>query len=177
MGSSSAILPASTSCKVATAVNILFIDPRRNCVSSVLGRGGAAELRPQRRGPGQQWRSPYLPAARVRGDQPRQSRSAGRLPDGGFLHPPDAGVLMKSVLEIPPQGRALPERVSRKGAPTVETPRGASPRRRPRPCSLRRPAGAPWHLGSSSLPRTRPTGRLYSRGPDGIATFETPSEV
>jgi len=60
------------------------------------------------------------------------------------------------------------------GAPTVETPRGASLRRRPRPCSLRRPAGAPWHLGSSSPPRRRPTGRLYSGGPDGIATFETP---
>src|SRR5947199_3959964 len=60
---------------------------------------------------------------------------------------------------------------------TVETPRGASLRRRPRPCSLRRPAGAPWHLGSSSPPRRRPTGRLYSGGPDGIVTFETPSEV
>src|SRR4051794_7809397 len=67
------------------------------------------------------------------------------------------------------------ERASRKGAPNVETPRGASLRRRPRPCSLRRPAGAPWHLGSSSPPRRRPTGRLYSGGPDGIATFETPS--
>src|SRR5436305_2934607 len=63
------------------------------------------------------------------------------------------------------------------GAPTVETPRGASLRRRPRPCSLRRPAGAPWQLGSSSPPRRRPTGRLYSGGPDGIATFETPSQV
>ena len=30
MGSSSASLPASTSCKVATAVNILFIEPMRN---------------------------------------------------------------------------------------------------------------------------------------------------
>src|SRR3954451_13046807 len=41
----------------------------------------------------------------------------------------------------------------------------------PVPCSLRRPAGAPWHLGSSSPPRRRPTGRLYSGGPDGIAHF------
>src|SRR3954453_6405604 len=72
--------------------------------------------------------------------------------------------------------KAACKRVPRKGAPTVETPRGASLRRRPRPCSLRRPAGAPWHLGSSSPPRRRPTGRLYSGGPDGIATFETPSE-
>ena len=30
-------LPASTSCSVAIAVNILFIDPMRNCVSGVFG--------------------------------------------------------------------------------------------------------------------------------------------
>ncbi len=31
------------------------------------------------------------------------------------------------------------------------------------------PAGAPWQLGSSSPPRRRPTGRLYSELPDGFA--------
>ena len=35
--SSSASLPASTSCSVATAVNILFMEPIRNFVSGVLG--------------------------------------------------------------------------------------------------------------------------------------------
>src|SRR3954453_22749276 len=75
--------------------------------------------------------------------------------------------------------KAACKRVPRKGAPTVETPRGASLRRRPRPCSLRRPAGAPWHLGSSSPPRRRPTGRLYSgtvlsRPPLGSAQKQPP---
>jgi hypothetical protein len=36
-GSISLILPVSTSCRTATAVNILFIDPMRKRVSRVLG--------------------------------------------------------------------------------------------------------------------------------------------
>ena len=37
IGASSCSLPAATSCSVATAVNILFIDPMRKRVSIVFG--------------------------------------------------------------------------------------------------------------------------------------------
>ena len=47
MGSSSASLPASTSCRVATAVNILFIEPIRNRVAGVFAVPDLRSARPQ----------------------------------------------------------------------------------------------------------------------------------
>ena len=44
--SSSESLPASTSCITAVAVNILFIEPLRNCVSSVFGVRDSRFARP-----------------------------------------------------------------------------------------------------------------------------------
>ena len=47
MGSSRASLCASTSCRVATAVNILFIEPIRNLVAGVLAVPALRSARPQ----------------------------------------------------------------------------------------------------------------------------------
>src|SRR5436853_6401341 len=75
----------------------------------------------------------------------------------------------------------LPEsaqRVPRKGAPTVETPRGASLRRRPRPCralsDAPRARRGTWDR--PLRPGDAPRGVSTVGGPDGIATFEAPSQ-
>src|SRR5436853_6016318 len=57
-------------------------------------------------------------------------------------------------------------------APTVETPRGASPGRRGRSQVPRRARGASERARARSPPQRRPTGRLYSGG----TPFETPSQ-
>ena len=49
MGSSRASLCASTSCRVATAVNILFIEPIRNLVAGVFATPALRSARPRRR--------------------------------------------------------------------------------------------------------------------------------
>src|SRR4051812_45755766 len=63
------------------------------------------------------------------------------------------------------------KRVSQKGFPTVETPRGASLGRGCQPRNPRGPAGARWQNRPLSPPRRRPTGRLYSGDAARALTF------